>query len=770
MTNFEVEGFSVIERAGQGQFGVTWVAMEEGSGRKCIIKEFSFVGGIDVRQLEAIEKEAMLLSHLDHKGIPEFVRFISEESRVLLIYRFVEGTDLVKRVQSGKMFVENEVLDIALQLADILEYLGGFSPPVIHRDIKPANIIMDDKGRVKLIDFGAVRNRLMNDKQTIGGSESVTGTFGYMAFEQFCGRALPQSDIYSLGVTLIFLLSLTDPTELRSVDGTLDFSGRVSISRNLQRVLEKMTAHDWKNRYPSAGELKEDLTAIKRGAMPPHCRRKHRFSAMSLFLCLVSCGLFVFLFLQFGITGSPGTGKPGAGKPESRNDVVILEPAPSRPAVPAVLHPIRHRPVGSPDTNHSRNFRYIPYGSTRPEDQRFLSNHPPELELLAATATSGRTITFDLRLTDAESDQCQIAFQYSDDGGANWHPFVALEFNEEDVDRFSLKSNRQHQVTWKTYREYHRNCRNLLVRLTPSNIVTVQREICNIEGKAAETTVTVSNGVVGKTACHCDNRILVINADDDTRRTMVHTGIRTCIAGPVLAFDDRDQVYISDLQGRDIKQLTTSGVNRNPRLPYDGDLARLLYVSRTEAGQQGGPAGDIVMHRTQERISYQAGGLTDWHWWRGFGYSADGMEVVYEASNGTDRELWIVNVASRDVVQRFPCDSDVDTLNFARTVSAGNNLLIMEKRKNIYQLDRRTGKYTKLTRNGEPGSYDFHRLAHPFYSSDMKNLFFTTVAPDMEQKLFRIYTDVPDSPAIYVGPGVAMSFADGYQFPDDPEK
>jgi serine/threonine protein kinase len=108
-------------------------------------------------------------------------------------------------------------------------------PTVIHRDIKPSNILLGDRsgnslGQVYLVDFGSV--------QTVadGGTITVVGIYGYMPPEQFGGKTIPASDLYSLGATLIDLLTRTHPADLPSRNGCIRFEAeRLVVGHPLWR-------------------------------------------------------------------------------------------------------------------------------------------------------------------------------------------------------------------------------------------------------------------------------------------------------------------------------------------------------------------------------------------------------------------------------------------------------------------------------------------------------------------------------------------------------
>ena len=130
-------------------------------------------------------------------------------------------------MQSGWRGTETEVRDIASQLLEILQYLHQQSPPLIHRDLKPHNIIRNDDGRVFLVDFGAVQDVYRN---TLLKGSTVAGTFGYMAPEQFRGAAVPASDLYGLGATILYLLTHRSPADLPQSRLKLSFRAHVNIS------------------------------------------------------------------------------------------------------------------------------------------------------------------------------------------------------------------------------------------------------------------------------------------------------------------------------------------------------------------------------------------------------------------------------------------------------------------------------------------------------------------------------------------------------------
>jgi len=152
---------------------------------------------------------------------------------------------------------EAEVKDIALQLLDILVYLHSLSPPVIHRDIKPQNIIRNRQEQIYLVDFGAVQ-AVYRNTISIGGT--FVGTLGYMSPEQLRGNVVPASDLYSLGCSLIFLLTGKLPTDLPQKRMKLDFRSQSDVSGYFADWLNKLLEPEIGDRFDSASIA---LTALK---------------------------------------------------------------------------------------------------------------------------------------------------------------------------------------------------------------------------------------------------------------------------------------------------------------------------------------------------------------------------------------------------------------------------------------------------------------------------------------------------------------------------
>lgn len=255
---------------GSGGFGQTWLA-HNAAGEACVIKSLSLQRLQDWKSLELFERERKVLQQLQHPRVPRFIDSLQHEVRGqpehLLIQSYVPGHALDAWLEAHGNLTPDQVLQLAIEIADVLVYLQAFSPPVIHRDIKPGNIVLNPAGEAFLIDFGAVRDALSDPAAEAGGGSTTVGTFGYMAPEQFQGKAYASTDIYSLGVTLIYALTRVPPSELKTQGLRLVFRPLVEIPKAFADVIDKMIEPDWQQRYPDALSLSKDLQALKAGGM-----------------------------------------------------------------------------------------------------------------------------------------------------------------------------------------------------------------------------------------------------------------------------------------------------------------------------------------------------------------------------------------------------------------------------------------------------------------------------------------------------------------------
>jgi hypothetical protein len=227
------------------------------------------------KDVELAEREARTLASLDHPRLPRYFEHFEEEGALYLVMEKIEGESLAAIRAKGRTMSVAEVTKMLEDIADALRYLHGRAPHVVHRDIKPGNVIRRPDGSFALVDFGAVRDRL----KPAGGS-TVVGTFGYMAPEQFQGRASPKSDVYGVAATAMTMLTGTEPEDLPHEGLGIDVAR--SLPRTtppaLVRALAAMLVPDPDGRVDSVDEalalLRERSDKTKRRRDEPAGARR----------------------------------------------------------------------------------------------------------------------------------------------------------------------------------------------------------------------------------------------------------------------------------------------------------------------------------------------------------------------------------------------------------------------------------------------------------------------------------------------------------------
>ena len=203
------------------------------------------------KDVELAEREARTLAALSHPNLPRYIEHFEEDGALYLVMEMIEGETLAALRARHRGSSVAEVTRMIGDIAEALRYLHGRAPAVVHRDIKPGNIIRRPDGSYTLVDFGAVRDRLKPE-----GGSTVVGTFGYMAPEQFQGRASTRSDLYGLGATALVMLTGVEPEDLPHVGLRLDVARALpgSTPRPLVRALEAMLDPDPDRRVATIDE------------------------------------------------------------------------------------------------------------------------------------------------------------------------------------------------------------------------------------------------------------------------------------------------------------------------------------------------------------------------------------------------------------------------------------------------------------------------------------------------------------------------------------
>lgn len=247
--------YRILDTLGQGGTGLTYAAQDLATGEKVALKMLSLRRSTDWKMIELFEREARILSQLNHPAIPRYIDYFqtdtADDRSFYLVQQLASGYSLATFIERKWQPDEAKVRYIAEQVLQILIYLHSVMPPVIHRDLKPQNIILDRKGKVSLVDFGAVQDTY---HQTVTGGSTIVGTYGYMAPEQFRGQAVLATDLYGLGMTLLFLLTGQSPAELPQQRLKVNFRNHINVSQSFADWLDRLIEPAIDDRFASATE------------------------------------------------------------------------------------------------------------------------------------------------------------------------------------------------------------------------------------------------------------------------------------------------------------------------------------------------------------------------------------------------------------------------------------------------------------------------------------------------------------------------------------
>ncbi|MGK7920437.1 MAG: GUN4 domain-containing protein [Trichodesmium sp.] len=261
-----VERYWAKSILGQGGFGRTFLAVDEFKPSKpfCVIKQFlPQAQGTETvaKAAELFAQEAERLELLGkHPQIPELFAYFSVDTRQYLVQEFIQGETLQQELDSRGVFNESQIRELLIDLLSVLQFVHSHN--VIHRDIKPENIIRREADKkLVLVDFGASKVIPKTQRRTATGT--VIGSAEYCAPEQSMGKAKSGSDLYSLGVTCLHLLTGMNPFDLYDVMEMewvwRDCLNGNFVSDDLGKVLDSLVEQKPKQRYQKVEDVLADL-------------------------------------------------------------------------------------------------------------------------------------------------------------------------------------------------------------------------------------------------------------------------------------------------------------------------------------------------------------------------------------------------------------------------------------------------------------------------------------------------------------------------------
>lgn len=359
-----IPGYTLLAKIGQGGMGAVYKAIQTSVNRVVAIKILNASATRDKTYVARFFQEAHAAGQLSHKNLIAAIDAGASGGLYYFVMEFVSGKSCRELVTTRGVFDEPRALEVAFQMAEVLEYIHRHN--LVHRDIKPENILITPDGTVKLCDLGLA-------KSTAGAEQSLTqegltvGTPYFMSPEQIRGDKDVdiRADLYSLGATLFYLVTGRHPYEGRSAAETMSLhlsapvpDPRRHVTRlgeDFAHVIQKLMAKDRAERYAGPADLLEDLRRLREGAAP-HLARQHAARAHVLhkahptqrFAARRRAARWPWAAAAAGALGAALAGAVAAGAFRPARPPAEPPRAAERPAAPA---PVAEAP--RPDAGHA---------------------------------------------------------------------------------------------------------------------------------------------------------------------------------------------------------------------------------------------------------------------------------------------------------------------------------------------------------------------------------------------------------------------------------
>jgi|GEM_PF-6697015 len=254
-----ISHYALEKQLGEGAMGNVYLARDKESGKKVAVKVLHDALLKDEENQRRLNSEGFILSSFDHPNIVKAYEVGESGGRKFIAMEYLSGGTLADFLKEHHPLSLRQIKDIALQICSALKEIHGRN--IIHRDLKTANIMLDGKGKIRVMDFGLSKSALIRTQTSAGG---VIGTLGYTAPEQITNRTIDcRSDIFSFGVILYELLTNQSP-----------FRGENEIS----------IMHSIFNDHPASPSLMRDDNAGGYDALVERCIAKapeNRFATIS---------------------------------------------------------------------------------------------------------------------------------------------------------------------------------------------------------------------------------------------------------------------------------------------------------------------------------------------------------------------------------------------------------------------------------------------------------------------------------------------------------
>jgi len=264
--------YRVEQELGRGGMAKVYRGQDTVLGRTVAIKILAPQFADDQDFVHRFRREAQAAARISNQNLVSVFDTGSDDGVHFIVMEYVEGRTLADLIAGGGRILPDRAIEIGIDVCHALE--AAHAQGVIHRDIKPGNIMLDEKGRVKVTDFGIAR--VTSTSETIAQTAAVLGTASYLSPEQAQGQPVDgRSDLYSLGCVLFEMVTgrapfLGDSPVAVASKHVLEQPTPPSrlnpdVSPDLDAVILRALAKNPANRYQTAEEFREDLERVRRG-------------------------------------------------------------------------------------------------------------------------------------------------------------------------------------------------------------------------------------------------------------------------------------------------------------------------------------------------------------------------------------------------------------------------------------------------------------------------------------------------------------------------
>jgi len=286
-----VQHYRITEKIGAGGMGEVYLAEDTKLNRRVALKFMPAHLAADDDMRTRFTREAQAAAKLDHPNIVPVYEVSEFQNRPFIAMAHIEGKPLREVIEKSKLLIPESV-DLTMQICEGLD--EAHNAGIVHRDIKPGNIIVDAKGRARILDFGLAT---VSGEDRLTKTGSTLGTVGYMAPEQIAGKkADKRADLFSVGVMFYEMITgrrpFTGDTDVAVIKAITDSTPepiarfKSGVTGELQQIINKALTKDPSIRYQHADGMLADLKRLSLESTSPKKSRATLWAAAAVIIVM----------------------------------------------------------------------------------------------------------------------------------------------------------------------------------------------------------------------------------------------------------------------------------------------------------------------------------------------------------------------------------------------------------------------------------------------------------------------------------------------------